>query len=48
MTTLKLFNFTGIMHIAESQIIECPNEMVSRNLQVKVKDGSNPGGQRIK
>ena len=30
------------MHIAESQIIECPNEMVSRNLQVKVKDGSNP------
>ena len=34
--------YLGIKHISEAQIIECPEEMVQGNLNVKVKDGSNP------
>ena len=33
---------TGIKPISEAEIVECPDSIVSGNLKVKVKDGSNP------
>jgi len=32
----------GIKDISEAEIVECPDTIVSGNLKVKVKDGSNP------
>ena len=33
---------SGIKPISEAEIVECPDNIVSGNLKVKVKDGSNP------
>ena len=35
-------HFSGIKDISEAEIVECPDTIVSGNLKVKVKDGSNP------
>ena len=35
-------SLTGIKPISEAEIVECPDSIVSGNLKVKVKDGSNP------
>jgi hypothetical protein len=32
----------GIKDISEAEIVECPDSIVSGNMKVKVKDGSNP------
>ena len=34
--------YAGIKPISEAEIVECPDSIVSGNLKVKVKDGSNP------
>ena len=33
---------TGIKDISEAEIVECPDDIVSGNMKIKIKEGSNP------
>ena len=39
---MKTFYLAGIKDISEAEIVECPDNIVSGNMKVKIKEGSNP------
>ena len=39
---MKNFYLAGIKDISEAEIVECPDNIVSGNMKVKIKEGSNP------